>query len=58
LVQKPALRHPIKIATIRLQWNQKAKMMQAVRIFTAGEFPDFTSVEAAASSDDKKDLFK
>jgi len=26
--------------------------------FYCGAFPDFTSVEAAASSDDKKDLFK
>jgi hypothetical protein len=33
-IQNPAWRHPIKIATIRLQWNPKAKMMRAVRIFT------------------------
>jgi hypothetical protein len=29
VVQKPALRHVKKIATIRLQRNPKAKMMQA-----------------------------
>jgi hypothetical protein len=27
--EKPAFRHPIKIATIRLQWNPKPKMMRA-----------------------------
>jgi hypothetical protein len=27
--EKSALRHPMKIATIRLQRNRKAKMMQA-----------------------------
>ena len=41
----------MKIATIRLQWNPKAKMMRAVRILTANFL---TAVEAAASCDDKR----
>jgi hypothetical protein len=28
LTEKPAFRHPIKLATIRLQWNRKPKMMR------------------------------
>jgi len=40
----------MKIATIRLQWNPKAKMMRAVRIFMR----NFSAVEAAASCDGKR----
>jgi hypothetical protein len=33
--EKDAPRYPMKIATIRLQWNPKAKMMRTVRIISA-----------------------
>jgi hypothetical protein len=32
LSQKAAVRHPIKIATIRLQWNRKPKMMPPAKV--------------------------
>jgi hypothetical protein len=32
LGQKAAARHPIKIATIRLQWNPKPKMMPPAKV--------------------------
>jgi hypothetical protein len=30
--QKAAVRHPMKIATIRLQWNRKPKMMPLAKV--------------------------
>jgi hypothetical protein len=44
-------RHPMKIATIGLQWNPKPKMMRTVEIIAANIF---AAVEAAASRDDKR----
>jgi hypothetical protein len=44
----------MKIATIRLQWNPKAKMMRAVRIFAA----KFYSGRSGGFLQRKKDLFK
>jgi hypothetical protein len=32
LGQKAAARHPMKIATIRLQWNPKPKMMPTAKV--------------------------
>src|SRR3954470_20498228 len=37
--EKVTPRHPMKIATIRLQWNPKAKMMCVVTILTANFLP-------------------
>jgi hypothetical protein len=40
LVRKRLPRHPIKIATIRLQWNRKPKMMPPAKVvlpFKPGE---------------------
>ena len=37
-----------KIATIRLRWNSKEKMIPAARCFSLRTFVNFTSVEAAA----------
>ncbi|MFG3596442.1 hypothetical protein [Bradyrhizobium sp. RDI18] len=54
-IQKSAFRHPMKIATIRLRRNWKAKMMRPD--FSLDTFRNFTSVEAAAS-DETKGLFK
>jgi hypothetical protein len=51
--QKSAFRHPIKIATIRLQWNRKPKMMRPVSNLYCSHILNFSSVEAAASSDGK-----
>src|SRR4051812_5119797 len=45
-IQKPAFGHPIKIATIHLQWNRKAKMMPAAKFFAGSLI--IRSVEAAA----------
>jgi hypothetical protein len=50
-IRKSAFRHPMKIATIRLRRNRKAKMMRPE--FFSKRIQDFTSVEAAASGDDK-----
>jgi hypothetical protein len=30
--QKAAVRHPMKVATIRLQWNRKPKMMPLAKV--------------------------
>jgi hypothetical protein len=46
VVQKAAFDHPIKIATKRLQWNTKPKMMSRPRIVLASSFK-MSSVEAS-----------
>jgi hypothetical protein len=52
--EKNVPRHPMKIATIRLQWNPKAKMMRAVRIFTE----QFYCGRSASFLRRQKDSFK
>jgi hypothetical protein len=52
--EKVVQRHPMKIATIRLQWNPKAKMMRAVRIFTE----QFYCGRSASFLRRQKDSFK
>jgi hypothetical protein len=55
--QNPAFRHPIKVATILLQWNPKPKMILLAEVISPAHSL-FQFDWSGGFSDSNKDLFK
>jgi hypothetical protein len=58
LSQKAAARHPMKIATIRLQWNRKPKMMHPRKLFCQYKPGQKIQSKRRLPSKSKKELLK